>query len=234
MLHMPEWLRIISILSLGLACASALCIVIDLLAGHRQHMMIMSFVWPLTALYAGPVALLGYFTAGRSSTEKRVQQAKLRQEEPPGRRRPMWQAAALGATHCGSGCTLGDLCAGWLLYLIPFSLFGSRVFAEWTVAFVLAFLFGIIFQYFTIKPMRDLSFAQGVVAALKADALSLTAWQVGMYGWMAVAIFAIFERELHKMDPVFWFMMQLAMIAGFLLSYPVNYLLITKGLKERM
>lgn len=97
-----------------------------------------------------------------------------------------------------------------------------------------AFLFGIAFQYYTIKPMRGLSVGQGLWAAVKADTLSLTAWQVGMYGWMAIATFLIFGRELPKADPVFWFMMQIAMVAGFFTSYPVNWWLIKKGVKEEM
>lgn len=73
-----------------------------------------------------------------------------------------------------------------------------------------------------------------LVAALKADSLSLTAWQVGMYGWMAIATFLVFGNELGKLDPVFWLMMQLAMIASFLASYPVSRWLIRKGIKESM
>lgn len=96
-----------------------------------------------------------------------------------------------------------------------------------------AFLFGIAFQYFTIKPMKNLSVGKGLVAALKADALSLTAWQVGMYGWMAIVIFVLFG-EIPKTNPAFWFMMQIAMVAGFLTSYPANWWLLKKRIKERM
>ncbi len=99
---------------------------------------------------------------------------------------------------------------------------------------MLAFAFGILFQYLTIKPMRRLSRKEGLEAAIKADALSLTAWQVGMYGWMAIATFAIFGREIPKSSPVFWFMMQIGMVLGFFTSYPVNWLLIRRGVKERM
>lgn len=53
--------------------------------------------------------------------------------------------------------------------------------------------FGIFFQYFTIAPMRGLSFAAGIAAAVKADTLSLTAWQIGLYAFMAAAYFAIFR-----------------------------------------
>jgi hypothetical protein len=35
-------------------------------------------------------------------------------------------------------------------------------------------------------------------------------------------------------SPEFWFAMQLAMLAGFATSYPVNWWLVRKGLKEKM
>jgi hypothetical protein len=61
------------------------------------------------------------------------------------------------------------------------------MFAVWILDFVLAFVFGIAFQYFTIKPMRNLSVRDGLVEALKADTLTVTGWQIGMYGLMAFA-----------------------------------------------
>ena len=82
--------------------------------------------------------------------------------------------------------------------------------------------------------MKNLSPGKGIIEAFKADTLSLTAWQIGMYGWMAIATFAIFGQELEKTGPVFWFMMQIAMLAGFLTSYPVNWWLLKMGIKEKM
>ncbi len=109
-----------------------------------------------------------------------------------------------------------------------------KIFGAWTVDYFVALAIGIVFQYFTIAPMRGLSLGEGLVAAAKADFLSLTAWQVGMYGWMAIATFLIFGHELEKTGPVFWFMMQIAMLAGFLTSYPVNWWLLRAGIKEKM
>jgi hypothetical protein len=55
--------------------------------------------------------------------------------------------------------------------------------------------------------------------------------------FLALAIFCphlYFGHELPKTSPVYWFMMQLAMLAGFLTSYPVNWWLVRKGIKEAM
>ena len=151
-----------------------------------------------------------------------------------------------GAAHCGAGCTLGDIVAEWLCFGVPAiavwfgwqSIFADKMFAVWIVDFIFAFAFGIVFQYFTIAPMRGLSFWPGMVAAVKADTLSLTAWQLGMYGFMALAQLLYFRPLLGKtveVDTVeFWFTMQIAMLAGFVTAYPVNWWLIKMGVKERM
>lgn len=230
---MSDSLVAIAWIALALAALSAIAIVLDL-RRHPQHMWIMDVVWPLSALYAGPLGAWAYFRLGRQASEERVRTARTRDERPPHKRKPFSQSVAIGATHCGSGCTLGDIVAEWAVFFLPVTLFGSQVFGTWALDYVLAFLFGIAFQYFTIKPARGHSLTDRLKAALKADALSLTAWQIGMYGWMAVVLFFIFDPAPDKLSPVFWFMMQFAMIAGFLTSYPVNWWLIRRGIKERM
>ena len=86
--------------------------------------------------------------------------------------------------------------------------------------------------------MCGLSVRDGLIAAINADTLSLTAGQIGMYGFMAVAYFLIFRAALGvklKTNTIeCWFMMQIAMICGFLTSYPVNWRLIRAGLTEEM
>jgi hypothetical protein len=118
------------------------------------------------------------------------------------------------------------------------TLFQDRVFANWCLDFVLAYIFGIVFQYYTIAPMRKLALAAGLWAAIKADTLSLIAWQVGMYAFMAFAHFWIFQGhyrvQLVAGMPEFWSMMQIAMLCGFVTSYPVNAVLLKMGLKEAM
>lgn len=204
---------------------------------RRQHMSVMNLVWPLTMLFGGIAWLVFYARRGR---------AALRGREGDRPEHSMRTATAIGASHCGAGCTLGDIVGESALVLVPglgavFGvgwLFTDRMFAAWILDFVLAFLFGIAFQYQAILPARGLSFRQGIRQAVKADALSILAWQVGMYAVMGIAqlllLPALFGGRAGVLTPEFWFMMQLAMIAGFATSYPVNALLIHRGVKERM
>jgi hypothetical protein len=242
----PHWLHDVSIAYLLLGAACALAIAADE-TRHPQHMAIMNVVWPVTALFGSVWVLWQYFTYGRLATHQRAHAAMECGEEMPNRKyTPFPIMVGNGALHCGAGCTLGDIIAEWLTFGFPaiaiafgwHSIFGPKMFAVWVVDYVFAFGLGILFQYFTIAPMRDLSLGEGLVQAVKADALSLTAWQCGMYGFMALAYFVIFRGMLGvklETDMVeFWFMMQIAMICGFATAYPVNWWLLRSGVKEPM
>lgn len=153
----------------------------------------------------------------------------------------------IGTSHCGAGCSLADLIVEWTAFLVPSILiiggatwlFTDPIFAVWVIAYVAALAIGITFQYFAIAPMNPGRSAwKNLAAAAKADVLSLTAWQVGMYGTIAIMQLAVFpawlDGRLAVNTPVFWAVMQLAMLAGFCTAYPVNWWLISSGIKERM
>lgn len=242
----PTWLHDLSIAYLALGFISAAFISVDLLR-HPQHMWIMNVVWPVCALFGTVWILWQYFAYGRLASREQMHMAMERHEEPPNKRlTPFPIMVANGTLHCGSGCVLGDICAEWLVFTVPAiavafgyqKLFSEKIFAVWIVDYLFAYAFGIVFQYFTIAPMRGLSFVPGMIAAIKADTLSLTAWQVGMYGFMAVSHFVIFRHivvtQLETNSFEFWFMMQVAMMFGFLTSYPINWWQIRRGIKEEM
>lgn len=228
----PKWLHALSMISLLVALGCAALVAADE-ARRPQRMWIMNLVWPLTALFGSLIWLRFYWRWGRGG-------------DPQRRTTPMQVAVAKGASHCGAGCVLGDIVAEWIAFGFPGvavafgwkSLFGEKTFAVWVLDFLLAFVLGVGFQYFTIRPMRNLSVRAGVVAALKADAASITSWQIGMYGAMAAIQFLWF-RPLYgglaeANAPEFWLAMQIAMLCGFCTAYPVNWLLVKVGLKERM
>src|SRR5581483_10267014 len=117
------------------------------------------------ALWAGPFGLWAYFRFGRLSRQERME-AKTGDDEDSGRQKPFPVIVAIAATHCGAGCTLGDIIAEWTHYAFPFAIAGTPMFGAWVLDYVFAFSLGIAFQYFTIVPMRHLPFRQGLTQAL--------------------------------------------------------------------
>ncbi len=246
-----ETLRIVSIASLILSGLCTLIILVDILAGHKQKMPIMSWVWPITAIWSGPVGLWAYFRFGRMKATGEKEQhrhepgkSESGQEEQGGEKskeqlekkagKPFWQITTAGTLHCASGCTLGDFVGEWIVFFTGLVIAGSVLWSDYLLDFTLAYTVGIVFQYFAIAPMRGLSGWPGILAAIKADTVSLVAFEVGMFAWMAFTREVLFKPPLEPTDPAYWFMMQIAMAVGFLTAYPANWWLIRKGIKEAM
>jgi hypothetical protein len=236
----------------GIGVLCALALLVDVSRGYRQHITIMNWVWPITALYWGPVALYFYFRRGRQMSQRWAQEHRVDigevmssgGQDPPGYwsfARRNWWAISKGVSHCGAGCTLGDIVGEWIVYFTAWSIpiFAAEapntLMAMYVADFVLAWTFGIIFQYFSIVPMRaDVGKVQGIWAAIKADTLSIAAFQVGLFGYMALYHLVFWKPPLSVASPTYWFMMQIGMIAGFFTAWPVNAWLIRKGWKEKM
>jgi len=206
-----------------------LIVIVDVVR-RPQPMGVMNLVWPLTMTFGGPLWLSFYFRHGRAPTPESA----------------TWVAVAKSTSHCGAGCVLGDIVAEWACLAAPAipvwfgwgGLFHRKMFAIWIPDLLLAFLFGIAFQYWAIVGMRRLSVGKALVGALKADAASIAAWQIGMYGCMAAIQLLWIAPVYGAVAPVdsaaFWFFMQIAMLCGFATSFPVNWLLVRAGVKEKM
>lgn len=224
--------ELVSWLVVLLGLVSFFILVIDLSRRQPQPMKVMNLVWPINALWGGPLVLWAYWKIGRTGPRSRNPMPDMSmQDNMP--KQPFWQKVVAGTLHCGAGCSLADLIGPVLFRLWMFAVLGSMVFGEWTLDYVLALLTGVTFQYMALAPMLQQSGAKVWWRALKVDFLSLTAWQVGMYGWMALVIFFWFGR-IEPTHIQFWFMMQLAMACGFMTSYPMNWWLIKAGIKTAM
>jgi hypothetical protein len=238
----PTWLIALAVVWLILSFLSAGFIVIDLVVSKPSLMPIMRWVWPITALSMGPLAIWAYWTMDRNAGKMAggmphmARPGNASQEPMPMAKQdqPFWQNTFKGTTHCGAGCTLGDIVAEWIIFFAAWQFAGRAIWPEYIGDYALAYLLGIAFQFFAIAPMRHLGIRDGLVAAIKADTLSLTAFEVGLFGWMALLAFVFFYPALHPDSVVYWFMMQVGMLIGFATCYPASWWLIRKGFKERM
>jgi Domain of unknown function (DUF4396) len=112
----PHWFELVAWAALAVGFASALVIGADIaLLGNRQHMAIMNVVFPLTALYMGPVAVWAYFTRGRRMSHRQMHMHEAVMTNDLERRDSWWQVS-LSDSHCGAGCVLGDICGEWLVW----------------------------------------------------------------------------------------------------------------------
>ncbi len=272
----PSWLTALAWVYLSVCFASAAVIGYDIAFNHRrQPMGVMNLVFPITALYFGPLALAFYRRWGRgprrpvSAEAGRTEMTAPRMvmtsvggsarrpgdphngdrnvdnSEPPGgdhpvpaapSNRPRWVQMATEVSHCGSGCTVGDIISELIIFALALTVAGRTLWAEYIGDYTLAVLFGIVFQYFAIAPMRGLGVKDGLQAAAKADVVSLTAFEIGLFGWMALMAYVFFPAP-HQLTPsaaAFWFLMQIGMMIGYFTSWPANVWLVNRGIKSPM
>lgn len=243
------WLQIISYIAIIIGILQVMIIVIDEIR-RPQMMMIMNVVWPMMGLYFPLFGIWFYYRIGRMngkmdmSKEMNMEAAmemdmdmkeeadESHMEHHHHRKKPFWQSVFLSTTHCSGGCALGDIIGAPLVFAMGWTITGNTLFADYVVEFILAYLFGIAFQYYGMGFKHD-NPKQALINAIKADTLSLVAFEIGMFGWMAIVHY-LFVNVPQPNTSIFWFMMQLAMILGFCTSYPMNWYLVKSGIKHGM
>jgi hypothetical protein len=98
-------------LGLGAGCAVALlCDIV--LRGYHQRAPVMDVVWPLTALYLGPLAAWLYVRHARPTTTCWINA----HGDEAGSHQPSAAAEHVGA--CGAGCLLGTLAGAGIVQLL--------------------------------------------------------------------------------------------------------------------
>ena len=229
-------------------CLLSTIIIIFHIVKHPQHMKIMNYVWPINALWGGPLILWAYFTLGihrhmhmshnmnmhKDQKHDMENMSHSNLQHNMGKYQHFWQGIVVDALHCGAGCSLADLIGSFVFfYLIPFSIAGQSIFGEWVFDYVLALIVGVFFQYQAIKPMSKDSKITTWIRAFKIDFWSLTSWQIGMYSWSAIEHF-IMHLNFMPTNPNFWLMMSIGMICGFITAYPTNWLLVKLNIKTGM
>lgn len=242
-------LEIVSWVAIVIGILQAIIITIDVSSYPQKMMPIMNIVWPLTGLYFPVAGMWAYYKLGRNTGQmdhmnmdhnndheehmNHHDHGDMEHHHNHGDK-PFWQSVFVSTTHCSSGCSLGDIIGAPIVFLTGFTIAGVTLFADYAVEFVLAYLFGLAFQYYGMGFKKHDKPGKAIKDAVKADTWSLVAFEVGMFGWMALAHYVFFVKMPEPNTAVFWFMMQLAMMLGFCTSYPANWILVKKGVKHAM
>ena len=119
--------------SLGIAFVCAIVIAIDELR-HPQKMWIMNIVWPVNALYLSVFGLWCYFRIGRGMAKGSMREMSMDDMHPHemahaehAQRAPTWRQTRVSDTHCGAGCTPGDIIAEFSLFALWMDAFRQPV-----------------------------------------------------------------------------------------------------------
>lgn len=131
---------------------------------------------------------------------------------------------ALSATvHCLIGCGLGEVLGMVIGTWLHMSNFSTMILAI-ILGFVLGFAFGMIplirAGFAFNKAFRQVLIAEGLSIAV------MEAFEVG------VQVYTPGVMDAHLNEKIFWIGMLLALIAGFIAAFPVNYIFVKKGIRH--
>jgi hypothetical protein len=196
---------------------SVVFVAVDIRGTPESTVLKWGFV--LVTLYTGPIGAFLYVLGCREplpGLHERYVAATWRQ--------------VLGSTmHCvagdGIGIIAGAVIAGLLALRGP---------GEMALEYLLGFGFGwAIFQALFMREMAGGSFLRSLSQTFMAELLSMNLLMAGMLP-VAAAWRAAVPAAADAARPVFWFAMSVALCVGFLLAYPMNWWLVTNGLKHGM
>ncbi|MHB1681896.1 MAG: DUF4396 domain-containing protein [Bacilli bacterium] len=181
-------------------------------------MKMMKVAWLLITLYLGVVGLWLYVASCR--------------EPEPGTHdafvAPMWKQAVGSVMHCVAGDALGIVAAATVTSWLSLPMAQDMV-----VEYIAGFLVGwLLFQTIPMMRMNGTTFTQELRSAFVAEFLSLTFMVMGMFPTMAYLM--TMWNVMSPADPTFWFVMSTSILVGSLVTYPINWWMVRRGMKHGM
>ena len=202
---------------LVLAALSAAYVALDQFRGNPEA-TVMKWGFVLVTLYMGPIGVLLYVMADK--------------EPAPGTHEafvaPLWKQSVGSTVHCVAGDATGIILASILTALL-----GLPMWADLIIEYVAGFLFGLlIFQALFMRAMMGGSYWDNVKRSFIPELLSMNLMMAGMAPVMTMMMMGRDMRAMWPGELLFWFVMSMGVIAGFFLAYPMNVLLVARGLKH--
>lgn len=205
---------------------TALMIMKDLFR-HPHPVAVMNIVWPLTGLYMPFFGWLAWWYLGRQPSR----QAKLALLAPAGPQRyTNWQTIFISTSLSAAACIMGDVLSLPLITLLNHFAINPQLGLQALISLALAFLLGLFFQFLAIRQRERCSFGRALLLAFKTETFPLLIYQSGIFIFMALALKYVLNQQINPLRVPFWFMLQLAMMIGFIFSWPANHFLIKRGL----
>lgn len=186
---------------------------------HQPEIMgMMKVAWVLISLYLGIIGIWLYVSSCR--------------EPKPGSHNefiaPMWKQAVGSVMHCVAGDALGIVTAAMLTTWLMLPMEQDMI-TEYIAGFLVGWL---LFQTIPMMKMNGTTFVQELRSAFVAELLSLTFMVVGMFPTMAYLMNA--WHVMSATNVVFWLIMSISILVGSIITFPVNWWMVSRGMKHGM
>ncbi|MFI7609211.1 DUF4396 domain-containing protein [Micromonospora sp. NPDC049366] len=188
----------------------------------------MEIVWPASALYFGPAAVLAYRQWGRPQSPRWLRRHRARP------RTPRHAATIIETLHCATHCVMGAVVGTLIVFWLSLEISDKRLWPEFIADYVAAVLIGVAFRYFTEVGPGGRRVRAAVRRFFRGDLLSVSVFEFALLGWLAFMEFVVFHETLKPSSPVFWLIVQIGLIIGFFAAWPPTLWLVRSGAKGEL
>lgn len=200
-----------------LTLPSVIFVAIDIRSTPESSVLKWGFV--LLTLYTGPVGAFLYVLGCREPLPDGHEQYVSTK----------WRQVLGSSMHCVAGDGVGILAGAVIGSILTLSRPGDIA-----LEYVLGFGFGwTIFQALFMRNMAGGSYVKSLASTFIPEFLSMNILMAAMVPVSTLGR-VLLKHQLSPLKPEFWFVMSMALLSGFIMAYPMNWWLVTKGLKHGM
>ncbi|MEZ3498160.1 DUF4396 domain-containing protein [Pantoea sp. KPR_PJ] len=216
----------LALLFLALGGCTALMILKDIFR-HPHPVRVMNFIWPLTGLYMPFLGWLAWWYLGRSPS--RPQKLALLVPRKT-LRHAGWPTIFISTSLSAAACLFSELITLPIITTLNHYHFLTPLWVQAIICLTLSLIGGLFLQFLAIRQRERFSVWRTLVIAFRTETFPLLVYQTGVLFFMSLALKFILNQQIDPVTISFWFMLQLAMLTGFIFSWPANHFLIKRGL----
>ena len=200
-----------------LTALSFLFVAIDIPKTPEDKVIKWAFV--ILVIFTGPIGAFFYVLGCREPIKGTHEQFVA----------PRWKQVLGSTMHCAAGDGIGIIAGAVIAsYLKITGLW------DFSLEYILGFSFGwAFFQAYAMKGMAGGSYLKSLRMSFLPEFLSMNLLMTGM-----VISISMLRPEIpggdDPLQPGFWFVMSMAIIIGFIFAYPMNWWLVSNGMKHGM
>lgn len=219
----PTWVSVFAWVYTGAGLLFACWILADTyLGGYRQRVRAMELVWPITAVWSGPLGLWAYYRWGRPATQK--WQSRNGSEPELG----MPARVAVETIPGGAASFVGHAIAVPIVGVTGMTIAGEHVWPMIILIAVFALPLLIAFEYhaLTVTTGPESPPGRRLRVATVISVLAVLAFDLGMGATMLLVAFVLGYSHT---TIAFWLVMWGGIMLGFITAYPMVWWLLARG-----
>jgi len=200
-----------------LTALSFIFVVIDIPKTPEDKVIKWAFV--ILVIFTGPIGAFFYVLGCREPIKGMHEQYVAAR----------WKQVLGSTMHCAAGDGIGIIAGAVIGSILAIS-----GLLDFGLEYLLGFGFGwAFFQAYAMKEMAGGSYTKSLKMSFLPEFLSMNLLMTGMILTMSI-MKPIIVGSGNPLRPEFWFVISMALIVGFIFAYPMNWWLVSNGMKHGM